>query len=130
MAAIETPRFFEFLDAVQLSFDHPNEQLIHQIILIPKRRIEEIDDLVRNKKLEITAARERLLIIQRTTYCIARDRARNNWTTTDKLDEVFAKYQKTVSGQDSHRIKSKDYTRRAEAMMQFEDVGRLLQMNV
>ena len=70
MEAIQTPRFFEFLDAVQLSFDHPHEQLVHQIILTPKRRIEEIDDLVRNDKLEIAAARERLLIIQRTAYFI------------------------------------------------------------
>lgn len=96
MEAVELTRFFEFLDGVRVSLDHPNEQLVDEIILTPKRRIEEIEDLVRNGKLEIPAARERLLITQRTAYFIARDHARNNWATRDKLDIVFAKYQKNV----------------------------------
>ena len=127
MEAVESTRFFEFLDTVRVSLDHPDEQLVHQIFEIPKRRIKEIDDLIKSHKLDIAAAKERCLIIQRMAWFIARDRALSNWTTRDKLDEVFAKYYRAVSGQKADHSKGKENGRRTEAMKQFEDVGRFLQ---
>lgn len=128
MEAVESTRFFEFLDTVRVSLAHPDEQLVHQIFEIPKRRIKEIDDLIKSRKLDLGVAKERCLIIQRIAWFTSRDRALNNWTTRDKLDEVFAKYHRAVSGQEPDLSKGKKDGRRTEVMKQFEDVGRALQI--
>jgi len=130
MKAVESSRFFEFLDSVCASLDGPDEQLVHQTFEIPKGRIVETDDLVKCGKLDLRMAEERRFQIQTTAWSTAYKRARNNWITRDKLDEVFALYQRIVSGQESQCREGKENLRRTKALRQFEDIRRDLQIVV
>ncbi len=127
MKPLESNRFFEFLDKVRLSLDDPDEQLVHQTFETPKRRLAEIDDLVKIGELDLGAAEKRRFEIQTTAWSTAYRRVPNCWKTRDKLDEVFARYHRIVSGQEPQHPKGKEDMRRTEALRQFEDVRRVLQ---
>lgn len=127
MKAVESNRFFEFLDKARASLDDPDEQLVHQTFEIPKRLMAEIDDVVKSGKLDLGAAEERRLKIQTTAWSTAYRRVLNCWKTRDKLDEVFARYHRIVSGEGSQHPQGKEDMRRTEALGQFEDVRRVLQ---
>lgn len=130
MKAVESSRFFEFLDKVRPSLDDPDEQLVHQIFEIPKRRILEIDHLLKSRKLDPSIAEDRRFRIQTIACSIAYRRVLNSWNTRDKLDEVFARYQSIVYGRESECRKGEENLRRTEAVRQFEDIQRVLQMAV
>jgi hypothetical protein len=115
-------RFYEGLNKVLASVDRPDEQCAHQTFETPKRRIEEVDDLVKSGELDLGVAEERRFRIEVTAWPLAYKRVLNSWDTRDQLDEVIARYRKTVSGAELELSDCEKDKRRKEALSEFENL--------
>ena len=118
----ESKAFKDRLDKVQVSLDAPDEQLVHQTFDVPKRQVEMIDALIETDGLDLGVAHERRLRIMICAWRIASRRVLNSWHTRDRLDELYAEYYRTVSGNELHQSNGKDDARRKEALAVFEEV--------
>src|SRR5215216_4156841 len=88
----ESRIFKKRVDKVQASLDAPDEQLVHQAFDIPKRQVEKIDALVKKRELDLRVAEERRFRIMISAWRLICGRVLSNWSTRDRLDELFARY--------------------------------------
>ena len=116
----ESTRFCEGLDRVLASVDEPDEQWVHQTFNSPKRRVEELDELVKSGEIELGVAEERRFRIEIPAWRLAYARVLNSWNTKDKLAEVFAR--SVVCDEESQDPDGEEDKRRKGALREFEDV--------
>jgi hypothetical protein len=115
-------RFYEGLDRVLASVDEPDKQFVHQTFNSPKRRMKEIDGLVKSGEMDLGVAEQRRFVIEITAWPLVYKRVLNSWDIKDALAELRAQYRKAVYGEELVYPDVEEDLRRNEARREFDDV--------